>query len=106
MPVKSNVSDKEQRYVKNRAYFLWHVAAPGLLRRPSGLAAGTQTGVDAEPEGAIREQCDGLRKLPDCGEPPGGLLEDQPRGVHERPPAEFDGAFLFLRIDSPSLSMR
>ena len=75
--------------------------------KATGVATGTQTSVDVELEGAIGEQRDGLRKLPTCGEPSGGLFEDQPRGAHERPPVEFDAAFLFfLRIDSPSISMR
>ena len=63
--------------------------------------------MDVELEGAIGEQRDGLRKLPAGGEPSGGLFEDQPRGAHERPPVEFAAAsFLFLRIDSPFISMR
>ena len=71
------------------------------------MATGAQASVDVELEGAVGEQRDGLRKFPAGGEPAGGLFEDQPRGAHERPPLDSAAAsFFFLRIDSPSISMR
>ena len=75
--------------------------------KTTGVSAGMQAGVDVELESAIGEQRNGLRKLSTCGEPSGGLFEDQPRSAHERPPVEFDAVHLFfLRIDSPFISMR
>ena len=49
------------------------------------MTIGSQAGMDVELEGAIGEQRDGLRKLSTCGEPSGGLFEDQPRCAHEHP---------------------
>ena len=75
--------------------------------KATSVAAGTQTRVDVELEGAIGEDREGLRKLSARGEPSGGLFEDQPRGAHERPPIDSAAtSFFFLRIDSPSISMR
>jgi hypothetical protein len=71
------------------------------------VATRTQTSVDVEFEGAVGEDRDGLRKFSACGEPSGGLFEDQPRGAHERPPIDSAAtSFFFLRIDSPFISMR
>ena len=75
--------------------------------KATGVAAGTQTGVDVELEGTIGEQREGLRKFPPRGEPSGGMFEDQPGGAHERSPVNSAAAsFFFLRIDSPFISMR
>jgi len=75
--------------------------------KATGMATGTQTSVDVEFEGAVGEQREGLRELSTGGEPSGGLLEDQPRGAHERPPVGSAAtSFFFLRIDSPFISMR
>jgi len=70
------------------------------------MVIGHQAGMDVQLEGAIGEDREGLRKLSASGEPSGGLFEDQPRGAHERPPIDSAASFLFLRIDSPSISMR
>jgi len=71
------------------------------------MAICRQAGMDVELECAIGEQREGLRKFPAGSEPTGGLLEDQPRSAHERPPINAAAvSFFFLRIDSPFISMR